>query len=816
MEFSTAQVHKPRLSRLAGFSTLLFALSICLLIAPLARGSEVSENPFDPLILGSVESPASGQAEFTFASQAVSNAYVKLSGGRLEKSHPETFANEAQIVVTPWDVQFNPFGNTQTYSDSIAIPDWYFPFPADAAGNHLGQQALQFVETYRDFSAGADQTWKDLQIQLVQMNPIPGQYGIGPLPADGYPDGYAAPGSTGNNQHSLAAMPDTEFGPGDSVVDRFTFSHTGVPAGSSASLVIKTQKFNAPGIEKATVLFLYNSEGELVAYDESPNNHNVGTVIITEFRDSLLEFNGDNPLPAGTYTLVVAGAGANANLNGVTIDTDLLGTGAVDYQIGIETSGLSDACSAERIVALLTTWHMLSTPCQAPAGTTMADLVAYDESRDATAADSWVAFVYEAGGYVPLAADSPIPDPGVGFWFNTTEAVNLRLPGGSTPTDNCSDNVSSGDECGAIDFPEANWSLLGNALDSPVGYADLNAYNFSASGCYPNGCAIDELHNQNASMQLWVYDHYRGSYVAFAQDQQKVVMPWDGYWARIDVAAPLYSEWTLSMPAFAVPIPQMVDIPLPEPEFRHRCFEMGSPPDEAGRREDEDLQQICLDFVGESAQFGASKYEVTFDEYDAFVSTNPTAIVLREDSRNGDHLDTFIVVWEEPVRSPSDNGWGRGKHPVIGVSWYDAVSYADWLSQLTGLRFALPTEAQWEYLARGGTSTAFHTGQSITDIQANIDASQSLPVGQYAANAYGLHDVHGNASEWTCSLYVLSHLEDVCFPVEQGNVFDDLIELELVQRGGRWSDPAAVARSASRNKVVMEYRPTAGVRLIRY
>lgn len=777
-----------------GTAAILFAVvavSMLLTGSPRVHSSELLQLGLNRLNISSVDSPSEQTQSFTFSSAAVSPAFVKVSGGTLEEVALTTFANEARIDVAPWGVQFKPFGSVQNYTGSIAIPDWYFPFPAEASGNHLGPQTLSFTESFRDASSGPDQIWKDLKIQLVRMFPRPGQYDIGPLPADGYPDGYAAPGTAGNNQHSLAALPDTEFGPGASVADHFTFSHAGVPAGSSASLLIETEKFSSGSAEKATVLFLYNSAGDLVAYDESPTNYNTGTVIVTDRTDSRLEFNGDNPLPAGTYTLVVAGAGANADLAGVTIDSDLLGTGAVDYQIGIETTGLQDACSAERIVSMLTSWHMLSVPCVALAGSTMADLVVYDELRDATAPDSWVAFVYDtdAGGYLPLAAESRIPDPGVGFWFNTTEPVTLRLPGGSVPTDNCRENVSDSTECGAVDFPESSWSLLGNALEKPVAYADLNAYHDSATPCDPDGCEINDLHNLSASMQLWVYDHYRGNYTAFAQEQVKVAMPWEGYWARIDLLSPFNSDWTLSMPAFAVPIPQIVDIPLPE----DGCFDMGSPAGEVGRRDNESLHEVCID-----RPFGIGKFELTFAQWDA---------------------------WSASV-AHSDGGFGRDDRPVINVNMRttDAWAYADWLSRQTGRNYALPTEAQWEYSARAGTPTAFHTGINLTTDQANIDGALTSPVGQYPANAFGLHDMHGNVAEMTCSPYDNGYgRETRCgdlftefYIITNINGLPETTTRPYTVRGGSWSDAPTVARSAARGPRDPEARSNnVGFRVVR-
>jgi formylglycine-generating enzyme required for sulfatase activity len=97
---------------------------------------------------------------------------------------------------------------------------------------------------------------------------------------------------------------------------------------------------------------------------------------------------------------------------------------------------------------------------------------------------------------------------------------------------------------------------------------------------------------------------------------------------------------------------------------------------------------------------------------------------------------------------------------VINVVWSEAVSYARWLSSQTGQTYRLPTEAEWEYAARAGTTTPFHTGDFITSDQANFQALQSyngspvgvfrnetLPVGSFPPNAFGLHDMHGNGMD---------------------------------------------------------------------
>ena len=128
--------------------------------------------------------------------------------------------------------------------------------------------------------------------------------------------------------------------------------------------------------------------------------------------------------------------------------------------------------------------------------------------------------------------------------------------------------------------------------------------------------------------------------------------------------------------------------------------------------------------------FVLGRYEVLFEEYDRFV-----AATGRE--------------------SPSDEGWGRGRRPVINVSWEDATAYAEWLSAETGQWYRLPSEAEWEYAARAGTTTAYSWGNDIGQNRANCDGCgspwddvQTASAGSFAANSWGLHDLHGNVYEW--------------------------------------------------------------------
>ncbi len=206
--------------------------------------------------------------------------------------------------------------------------------------------------------------------------------------------------------------------------------------------------------------------------------------------------------------------------------------------------------------------------------------------------------------------------------------------------------------------------------------------------------------------------------------------------------------------------PEMVVVP-------EGTFLMGS---DEGDSDERPVYAVTIPY-----RFAVGKYEVTFREWDACVSDGGCS--HRRD----------------------DKGWGRGGRPVILVSWHDAREYVDWLSRRTGEEYRLLSESEWEYVARAGTTTAYHFGQEISPNQANFGGSgngRTVPVGSYPANDFGLHDVHGNVWEWT---------EDCWHDDHRGAPLDGSAWTAgdcdyRVLRGGSWDSRSRLLRSAYRGR----------------
>jgi formylglycine-generating enzyme required for sulfatase activity len=199
---------------------------------------------------------------------------------------------------------------------------------------------------------------------------------------------------------------------------------------------------------------------------------------------------------------------------------------------------------------------------------------------------------------------------------------------------------------------------------------------------------------------------------------------------------------------------------------------MGSSVKEEGRGSDEGPQRKIW-----IKSFALGKYEVTFAEYDRFA-----AATGRE--------------------KPSDERWGRDQRPVINVGWNDATAYARWLSDQTGKKYRLPTEAEWEYAARSGNMAPWFWGDNEDAAVkfawfSDNSGERTHPVGEKKPNDFGLHDMAGNVWEWNQDCYMDSYegAPDDGSAQEAG---DNGECARRVLRGGSWFLGPRILRSAYR------------------
>ncbi len=243
-----------------------------------------------------------------------------------------------------------------------------------------------------------------------------------------------------------------------------------------------------------------------------------------------------------------------------------------------------------------------------------------------------------------------------------------------------------------------------------------------------------------------------------------------------------------------ISLPETVNIPA-------GTFTMGSPTSEVSRDNDETQHEVTL------SAFRISKYEITNAQYAAFLNAKgigsdgkyaagayPTQALIYASSGSYDWGLHYINNQWIPVAGYENN-------PIVFVTWYGATEYATYVGG------SLPTEAQWEYACRAGTTTPFNTGSCLTNLQANYNwaypystctnsvttyPGKTQPVGTYAPNAYGLYDMHGNVWEWCSDWYGTYPTAAQTNPTGPSSGPNPVI------RGGSWADGARFCRSAFR------------------
>jgi formylglycine-generating enzyme required for sulfatase activity len=241
------------------------------------------------------------------------------------------------------------------------------------------------------------------------------------------------------------------------------------------------------------------------------------------------------------------------------------------------------------------------------------------------------------------------------------------------------------------------------------------------------------------------------------------------------------------------------------------CFQMGDTFGDGIAKEEKPVHEVCVD------GFSIGKYEVKVGEFRKFVNaTNYRTEAEKGDGcfalgSDGKWAKQSSVNWKNPGFSQTD------KHPVVCVSWNDAAEFGEWLTKQSGRTFRLPTEAEWEYAARGGTSGRNYWGNGTDDAcrYANVADRKfkqkfsgatihecddgylyTAPAGSYKPNGFGLYDMIGNVWEWTGDWFGESYYGDSPRNNPQGPSSGAL----RVIRGGSWRSRPADVRTSSRRE----------------
>ena len=224
---------------------------------------------------------------------------------------------------------------------------------------------------------------------------------------------------------------------------------------------------------------------------------------------------------------------------------------------------------------------------------------------------------------------------------------------------------------------------------------------------------------------------------------------------------------------------QTSTVPEPGETFRDcaDCSEMVVVPDgEFKMGSGDSVNEKPVHRVAIAIPFAIGRREITFAEWDACVTAGGCKY------------------------EPTDRGWGRGNRPVINVSWDDAKAFVAWISQKTGKQYRLPTEAEWEYAARAGTTSPFWWGPTVGADHANCEdcsakpLRQSTPTGTFRPNGFGLYDTSGNAAEWVEDCWN----ENYRGAPTDGSAWTTGQCGERVLRGGSFASKSTFVRSPSR------------------
>ncbi|MEM1345709.1 MAG: SUMF1/EgtB/PvdO family nonheme iron enzyme, partial [Pseudomonadota bacterium] len=318
----------------------------------------------------------------------------------------------------------------------------------------------------------------------------------------------------------------------------------------------------------------------------------------------------------------------------------------------------------------------------------------------------------------------------------------------------------------------ALFRAAGFDLGRDLRFADWSGVRFD--GCDLPGCDFTGARLTGCSFAGARIAGARFDRAEVRREQLRAATDWKAHVAdwrrpeRIERTGHLPPQAVFSDAPFA---PEMVVIPAGH-------FTMGSPESEEYRDDDEGPQRE----VRFARSFALGRNAVTFEEYEAYCKAKRR-------------------------KKPDDEGWGRGRRPVINVSCEDAEGYCAWLSGETGVEYRLPSEAEWEYACRAGTTTPFFFGETVSTYQANYDGNytygagvageyrkRTVPVDEMplAENAWGLRHMHGNVYEWCADAWNESYEG----APRDGSVWQTGDTNLAVLRGGSWYGSPVRLRSA--------------------
>lgn len=229
-------------------------------------------------------------------------------------------------------------------------------------------------------------------------------------------------------------------------------------------------------------------------------------------------------------------------------------------------------------------------------------------------------------------------------------------------------------------------------------------------------------------------------------------------------------------------------------------FKMGSPANEAGRKEDEGPQhEVSVD------KFYLCTTEATIELFMAYyqetVSAKKDFITTQEQQKKTDS-DVDAITGPTPVYGDMTMGY-ENQHPAMGMTWHNAMTFCRWLSKKTGKEYRLPTEAEWEYACRAGSTDAFGVGNDPEKLKEyawyeKTADSETYAVGKKKSNAWGLYDMLGNVREWVSDFYSPDAYKQAAAKARLLNPKGPETGQVHVARGGDYSCPAEELRCADR------------------